>query len=63
MKEFKIPTKLINMCKTCLQKKRTSVRIEGTLSSFFENKTALKQRDTLSPISFNLALQKAIQSI
>ena len=39
------------------------VRIEGTLSSFFENKTGLKQDDTLSPVLFNLALQKVIQSI
>jgi len=35
MKEFKIPTKLIIMCKTCVQKTRSAVRIEGTLSSFF----------------------------
>jgi len=34
MKEFKIP-KLINVCKTCVQKTRSVVRIEGTLSSFF----------------------------
>jgi len=33
------------------------------LSSFFENKTGLKQGDPLSPILFNLALQKVIQSI
>ena len=56
MKEFKIPTKLINMCKTCVQKTRSAVRIEGTMSSFFENKTGLKQGDPLSPILFNLAL-------
>jgi len=63
MKEFKIPTKLINMCKTCVQKTRSVVRIEGTLSSFFENKIGLKQCDTLSPMLFNLVLQKVIQSI
>jgi len=33
------------------------------LSSFFENKTGLKQGNPLSPILFNLALQKVIQSI
>jgi len=37
--------------------------MEGTLSSVFENKTGLKQDDTLSPTLFNLALQKVIQSI
>ena len=28
VEEFKIPTKLINMCKTCVQKTRSAVRIE-----------------------------------
>ena len=50
------------MCKTCVQA-RSAVRIEGRLSSFFENKTGLKQGDPLSPILFNLALPKVIQSI
>ena len=58
MKEFKIPTKLLNMCKTCVQETRNAVRIEGTLSSFFENKTGLKQGDPLSPISFNWCYKK-----
>jgi len=39
------------------------LRIEGTLSSFFEYKTGPKQGDPLSPILFNLALQKVTQSI
>jgi len=63
MKEFKIPTKLINVCKTCVQKTRSAVRIEGTLSYFFEYKTGLKHCDPLSSVLFNLALQKVIQSI
>ena len=63
MKEFKIPTKLINISKTCVQKTIRVVRIEGTLLSFFENKTGLKQGDPLSPTLFNLTLQKVIQSI
>jgi len=63
MKEFKIPTKLIYMCKTCVQETRSTVRIEGTLSSFFENKTGLKQDDPLSPILFSLVLHKVIHSI
>jgi hypothetical protein len=63
MAEFKIPIQLINMCKTSAQKTRSAVRINGTPSFFFENKTGLKQGDTLSPTSFNLALQNMIQSI
>jgi len=50
------------MGKTCVQKTRSVVRTEGTLPPFFENKTGLKQGDPLSPILFNLALQKVIQS-
>jgi len=46
-----------------VQKTRTVVRIEGTLSFLFENKTGLKQGDSLSPILFILALQKVTQSI
>jgi len=34
MKEFQIPTKLINMCKTCVQETRSAVRIEGTVIFF-----------------------------
>jgi len=48
------------MCKACVQKTRSAVRIEGTLSCFFENKTGFKQGDSLPPILFNLALQKLI---
>jgi hypothetical protein len=33
------------------------------MSSFFEYKKGLKQGDSLSPILFNLLLQKVIQSI
>ena len=40
MKEFKIPTKLINMCKRYVQKTRSVVKIEGTLSFFFKIKQA-----------------------
>jgi hypothetical protein len=63
MEEFKIPTKSVSMRKTCVQKTRGVVRVEGTLSSFFENKTGLKKGDPLSPILFNSALQKMIQNI
>jgi len=59
------------MCETCIQKARSAVRVEGTVIFlsfflsffFFLNKTSLKQGDPLSPILFNLALQKVIQSI
>jgi hypothetical protein len=43
------------MCKTRAQKTRSAVRMEGTLSSSFENKTEFEQSDSLSPVLFSLA--------
>ena len=63
MEEYKIPKKLINICRACVQKARSAVRMERTLSSFFENNSGLKQGDPISPLLFNLTLQKVIQSI
>ena len=51
------------MCRACVQKTRSTVRTKGTLSSFFGNNTGLKQGGPLSPLLFNLALQKVIHSI
>jgi hypothetical protein len=36
MEEFKIPKKLINVCKICVQKTRGAVKKEGTWSSFLK---------------------------
>jgi hypothetical protein len=55
MEEFKIPKKLLNMHKTCVQKTGSAAGIEGTLSSFFGNKIGLKEDNPLSLILFSLA--------
>jgi len=49
------------MCKTSGQEAQLERKEHCHL--FLENKTGLKQGDPLSPILFNLALQKVIQSI
>jgi hypothetical protein len=49
------------MCKTCVQKTRSAVRRNTAI--LFEDKTGLKQGDSLSIILLNIALQKVIQSI
>ena len=54
MKEFKIPIKLINMCKTCVQKTRSAVRIEGTLSSFLKIKQDWNRVTITSIIQFDI---------
>jgi len=57
-KNLKFLQKLINMCETCVQKTRSAVRIEGKLSSFFENKTGLKQGDSITNI-IHLSITKS----
>jgi hypothetical protein len=63
MEEVRIPTKLINMCKTCVQKTSSAIKIEGTRPYFLKNKTGLKQGDPPSQTLFNLELKKVIHSI
>jgi hypothetical protein len=63
MEELMIPKKLISTCKTCIQATRSAVRIEGTLPSFFGNKTELKQSDSLLSKLFKFTLWKMIQGI
>jgi hypothetical protein len=38
------------MCKTCVKKTRSAVRIEGTLSSYFDKKTGLKEATLITNI-------------
>jgi len=47
------------MCKTCVQKKRSVVRIDGTLLSFLENKTGLKQGDLSITNVIQLSITKS----
>ena len=51
--------KLINMRKTCVQKTRSAIRIDGTLSSFFENKTELKQGNSVITSIIQLSITKS----
>ena len=48
------------MCKICVKKTRSAIRIDVILSSFIKNETHLKHGDPLSTILFNWALQKVI---
>ena len=50
-------------CRACAQKTRNAIRIERKLTSFFGNNTGLIHGDPLSPLFFNLALQKVIHNI
>ncbi|KAL4084171.1 hypothetical protein QTP88_028004 [Uroleucon formosanum] len=63
MYEFGFPRKLISLTKMCMNGTRYQVRVDCTLSEEFEVITGLKQGDALSPILFNIALEKVIRSV
>lgn len=62
MAEFSIPKKLIRMTKVCMEGGTSKVRVNNKLSNSFEINNGLKQGDALSPLLFNLVLEKAIRS-
>jgi len=63
MDEVGIPKKLIGLTKMCMENTQYQARVEDTMSETFKVKTGLKQGDVLSPMLFNLALEKAIREM
>lgn len=63
MAEFGFPAKLIALKKMCIEGTKYQVRVDQTTSKEFQVITGLKQRNTLSPLLFNIALEKLIRSV
>jgi hypothetical protein len=61
--EFGIPMKVVRLVKMCLNETYRRVRVGKHLSDTFPIKNGLKQRDALSPLLFNFALEYAIMRI
>jgi hypothetical protein len=61
LREFGIPGKLIGLIKMCIEDSRGIVISDGLRSEPFEITTGLRQGDALSPLLFNLALEKCIR--
>jgi hypothetical protein len=61
--EFGIPKKLVRLIKMCLNETYSKVRIGKLLSDKFPIQNGLKQRDALSPLLFNFALEYAIRKV
>jgi hypothetical protein len=59
--EFDIPKKLFRLIKMCLNETYSKVRIGELLSDKFPIQNGLKQRDALSTLLFNFALEYAIR--
>ena len=63
MQEFGIPRKLINMTRLCMEDTYNIVTYKGRKSDPFQITSGLKQGDALSPLLFNLALEKVVRKV
>jgi len=63
MYELGIPIKLIFLKKVCMNDTKHQVRVDNVLSEEFQVVTGFIQGDALSPILFNIVLEKVIWSI
>lgn len=63
MLEFGFPQKLVQLTKLCMENTQYRVRVDSTVSSPFSVESGLKQGDALSPILFNVALEKVIREL
>jgi hypothetical protein len=61
--ESVIPMKLVRLIKMCLNETYSRVWVGKHLSDMFPIKNRLKQRDALSPLLFNFALDYAIRKV
>jgi hypothetical protein len=61
--EFGISIKLVRLIKMCLNKTQSKVHIGKHQSDSFPIQNGLKQRDSLSPLLFNLAFEYAIRKV
>ena len=55
--------KLVKLIKACLDGIQSKVIIRNYVSSTFPNENGFKQRDALSPLLFNFALEYAIRKV
>ena len=61
--EFGIHKKLVRLIKMCLTETYSRVWVVKNLSSMFPIRNGLKQRDALSPLLFNFALEYASRRV
>ncbi len=61
--EFGIPMKLVRLIKMCLTEIYSRVRVGKNLSDMFPIRNGLKNRNGLSPLLFNFALEYTIRRV
>jgi hypothetical protein len=63
LKEFGVPMKLVRLFKICFNETYSKARIGKHLPDHVPFQSGLKQRDALSPLLFNFALENGIRKI
>lgn len=63
MRQIGIPNKLINLIKSCTLNSKYKIKVASKLSEDFEVKTGVKQGDSLSPVLFNIVINRIIQKV
>ncbi|VVC38751.1 Reverse transcriptase domain [Cinara cedri] len=63
LREFKFPKELVNLVEASLNGTKIKVKLANTLSQPVEVVTGLRQGDALSPVLFNLVLEKIVREI
>ena len=63
LKEFNIPSKLIKMLKICVEGSECTVQVENHRTNTFKVNSGLKQGCILSPLLFNLILEKVSKDV
>ncbi|KAL4127579.1 hypothetical protein QTP88_011746 [Uroleucon formosanum] len=63
LEEFEMPSKLIRLIKECNSNTACKVKFRNQLSESFDVNTGLRQGDALSPLLFNLALEKVVRTM
>jgi Reverse transcriptase (RNA-dependent DNA polymerase). len=58
LKEFQFPTKLINLISMCISETFAKIKTPNLISQQFQIHSGLTQGDPLSPVFFDLVLEK-----
>jgi hypothetical protein len=63
LKDFHFPNKLINLIKISVMETKVKIKVGGLISDTVQIKSGLRQGHALSPILFNLVLERVIRKI